>query len=157
MMEGAIDGFTVTAAEGVTRLVPGVLSLPRSGPVGLAVSGATAVLVGVAADALLDRETARLATAAAFSVPIKQVALQYAAPSLPVLSTALVPTLGSYPRRMRTNYGRLSPSRASATMGRYSRSAGALPSSNGRGFPYGQGYGAAGVQGYDYAAAGMLN
>lgn len=138
---GLMDATTVSLAQGITRLVPGVLNLPRSGPTGLAVSLATGVVVGMASEQFMGSRAAELVTAAALSVPLQTAAVQYIAPAVPLVGTMFVPTLGSYsrPALRRTANG--------ARMASYSAPSRMLPSqSMASGFPYG------GVAGYDYAS-----
>jgi len=123
--QGAADALTLTAGQVAVRTIPGLLRLPMAGPVGLAISTATAVLAGMAAEQVLGREAARIFTAGAVSVPLQAAAMTYIAPMVPLVGAALTPTLGSYPRR-----GRL---------GAYPRRA--LPSGRGR----------VGVSSYPYA------
>lgn len=133
---GFVDAITLTAAQGITRLVPGMLKLPQAGPVGLAISTAVAIALGMASEYVLGADAARLASAAALSVPLQQAALQYVAPKVPVVGSALVPTLGAYPRR-----------RLPAARGRM----GAYPAGGAGGFDFARGY--TGLTGYDYATA----
>ena len=128
----------MSVAEGLTRLVPSLFKLPRSGPVGLAVSAATGMVVGMAAEEFLGADVARLATASALAVPLQAAAMQYLAPSLPLLSTAFTPTLGSYPR-----------------MRRLASYSGAARNGNGAGggFDYSTGFA---QPGYDYATAAAM-
>lgn len=123
---GLLDAATLSIAEGVTRLVPSVFKLPTGGNVGLAVSLATAVGVGVVADYAMGADVGRLATAAALAVPLKTAAVRYIGPSVPMVAQAFQP-LAAYSR----------PARRRA-MSSYSRPA--LPAMN------------AALAGYDYAA-----
>ena len=96
IMTAGQDALAITAGQAVVRLVPRFLPLPTGGPVGLAVSTATAILAGIAAERFVSRDTARFLTAGAISIPLQQALAQYVAPAVPLVGTAL--GLGRYPR-----------------------------------------------------------
>ena len=133
LQDGLVAGVQVTAGEGVTRLIPHFVGLPRTGVVGVAVEIATAVVVGMVSDQFIGRRAAEYVTAGAMSVPIKGLALRYAAPQVPLVGSALTPALGVYSR----------PARRNRSLAAYSRRA--LPR------------GANSMAGYDYASAAAMS
>lgn len=104
LKQGAQDALALTAGQVAGRLgsrfLANTLGLPRGGMVGLATTAAIGVGIGVFAENLVSRETARMITAGALSVPLQEAALTYLAPHVPLVAPALTPTtLGRYPRR----------------------------------------------------------
>lgn len=100
-MGAATDALALTGGQAAVRLIPGLAGLQRTGTVGLAIETATAVVVGLAAQQFLGRDTARMITAGAVSVPLQRALQTYVAPVAPIVGTALTPTLGTYSRRAR--------------------------------------------------------
>lgn len=150
VQDGLVEGSAVLLGEGATRIAPSLLRLPQTGPTGIAIQTAAALVVGMGTETLgFGGPFARAATAGAFSVPLKTLVLTYVAPQFPMISAAYVPTMAAYPRRL----GRYS------RMGAYARPTLPAASGNGVGYPYGSGYqshAAARTMGaYDYAAGIM--
>lgn len=97
VLQAGADALTITTGQAIVRLVPQLLPLPQTGAVGLAISTATAILAGMAAERVVSRDTARMLTAGAISVPLQRAAMTYLAPSVPLVGKAL--GLGRYPAR----------------------------------------------------------
>lgn len=88
---GIGDAAGVVAGKALARMVPTMVpQLPKTGPLGLAVQAATAVLVGWAASDVLrlPRDVARSLLAGGLSAPLETAAVAY---RIPILGPALDP------------------------------------------------------------------
>lgn len=104
VFRGVKDGATVVAGKAATRIVSGLLPLPKDGVMGIAVQGVSAIIVGLAGQKFLGRDAGRLLLAGGFAAPIESFAK-----GLPVVGAALsddygyslpvgeYPMIGEYP------------------------------------------------------------
>lgn len=130
------DALAITAGQAIVRLVPRFLPLPNVGAIGLAVTTATAILAGIAAERVVSKDTARIVTAGAISIPLQAALAQYLAPAVPLVGTAL-------------GLGRYANARALSGYSAPNRVKGANGNGRGKGFAYP-------MAGYDFASAGLL-
>jgi hypothetical protein len=137
VLEAGVDAITLTTGQATVRLIPSLLPLPQAGPVGLAISTATAILAGMAAERMVPRDTARIFTAGAISVPLQRALATYVAPTVPLVGRAM--GLGRYPARSLRPGERAGNGRVAG----YSRPRVAAGANGGR------------VAGYDFANAAL--
>lgn len=86
--EGLKDGAATVVGQAAARTVPTLLRLPRTGILGISLEVLSAVAVGILAERVVSRDTARSITAGGVSAPLATLAVAY---NVPFLSRALSP------------------------------------------------------------------
>ena len=88
LMDGAMDSALVLTGKAATRAIPLMVNLPKEGNLGLAIQGATAVVVSMLAQNFLRPQQARMILAGGLTAPLETLIVSY---NIPFLSPALQP------------------------------------------------------------------
>jgi len=89
LTKGVQDAALIIVGKAAARTIPAFLpQLPKAGPMGLAVQGVMAVVVGMIADQTLGRGTGRMVLAGGLTAPLETAAVAF---NVPFLAAALSP------------------------------------------------------------------
>lgn len=88
LMDGAMDSALVLTGKAATRAIPLMVNLPKEGNLGLAIQGATAVVVSMLAQNFLKPQQARMILAGGLTAPLETLIVSY---NIPFLAPALQP------------------------------------------------------------------
>ncbi len=88
LMDGAMDAAMVLTGKAATRAIPLMANLPKEGNIGLAVQGATAVVVSMLAQQFLRPQQARMILAGGLTAPLETLIVSF---NVPFLGPALQP------------------------------------------------------------------
>lgn len=91
LMDGAMDSALVLTGKAATRAIPLMINLPKEGNLGLAIQGATAVVVSMLAQNFLRPQQARMILAGGLTAPLETLIVSY---NIPFLAPALQPVEG---------------------------------------------------------------
>jgi len=106
LVDGALGAVEVIGGKVAVRALPGVVGLPTAGNTGLAIQAALAVALGWVTDMFAGPDVARMVLAGGLAAPMESM---IAGANLPVISTAVSGTMGSYVRRPLTGARRALP------------------------------------------------